>query len=607
MGSGFLSYLTQLRLKRSLNLLLDTDMPIIEIALECGFNDYKTYSRLFKKEFGENPQTYRKTHASKQMELEIIPDINPTQVIEQLAFHPSESSSKKQLVSLKFDLNTNKYKKTPCLQNHTITIGPAFRLLRHRIREHILYAKKQLSVKYIRFTDLFAEHMQLYTENQSGQPRFNWEYLDDIFDFLEQSQLYPFIVFGSMPDALSTAKHTGELSAVSGQTCLPKSAENFYALIREFIMHYTGKYQDNDFIQHWRIQLWAFPESPKNAWNGTESQFFEFTAQTYSIIRNLLPELSLGCPSTMGGQNFSMLKRFLSFCRRQNLQFDFFCLNSYGFTSPLNKSCSAVYAVYENNFSYENGEYILNQSADKLAALLSKEGFSQPIIVTEWGLNPYTRDLSRDTSFTAAWIIEHTVHLSSAIAELCYCLLTDASPSDSSEYGCEFIGGQGLLTNNGIPKPSFAAFKMLKSLGNKLLSVGEDYILTKDERSWQLLIYNYSYYSKNYLQGRQELLFDEDRYNIYETTLPKVFQIQLNLPSGKYSVKTIQIDRTHYAPYDEWIKMGKPKVLTPFYLEYLLNKCCPKLQVETIVTFNHLQIQRTVPVFGADLIKIYPL
>lgn len=208
MGIGFLNYLTRLRLKRSLNLLLDTDMHIIEIALECGFNDYKTYSRLFKKEFGENPQIYRKMHINEELQTETIPDTHPTQVIEQLVIHPTAASSKKQLVPLKLDLNKINNRQNRLHLNQTITVGSAARLLRHKIQEHILNAKNQFSLKYIRFTDLFSTHMQLYSEEPNGKPHYNWEYLDEIFDFLERNQLYPFIVLGSMPDGLSTIKHT---------------------------------------------------------------------------------------------------------------------------------------------------------------------------------------------------------------------------------------------------------------------------------------------------------------------------------------------------------------------------------------------------------------
>lgn len=140
------------------------------------------------------------------------------------------------------------------------------------------------------------------------------------------------------------------------------------------------------------------------------------------------------------------------------------------------------------------------------------------------------------------------------------------------------------------------------------MSPGNDFYLlrlfTKTDSSFQLLIYNYSYYSEYYLNGRQELLFDEDRYNIYRDTLTKVFQIQINLTPGKYRLETMQIDREHCAPYDEWIQMGKPELLNDFYYQYLMNKCYPGLQIETFMTSEHLQIQRTVPEHGIMMIQI---
>lgn len=608
MGTGFLNYLNSLRLKRSINLLLETNMPIIEIAYECGFNDYKTYGRLFKKEFGDNPHVYRKTHSISDLKSEIVGP-KPTQLLKQLFLSPSDAvSSKRLLVPLNLNLNTDTSTQNRTRWNRTITVGSAARMLRRKIQEHILYARKYIPLKYIRFFDLFSDNMQVYWENEDGTPHFSWECLDEVFDFLNRNQLIPFIVLDSMPDALSTLKHqvhSDKMELIStGQTCMPKSMDNFQKLIQEFVCHYTHRYAATTTDPPCRIQLWSLPEAPKSIWNGTEEQFFDLIRQTYFTLRRTAPEIHLGSPSTIGLGDFSVLERFLLFCQREKIHFDFFCMDSYGFTSPLNTGYPSIYAAYEKNFSYLEGDSVLNQSADQMAAVLSKEGFTQPVIVTEWGINPYVRDLSRDTSFMAAWITEHLLHLSPNIAEICYCLLTDdfSYTADASRY--EFIGGQGLLTHSGIPKPSFSAFTLLGFLGNRLLDGGKDYLFTKTDSSLQLLIYNYSYYSEYYLNGRQELLFDEDRYNIYRDTLTKVFQIQINLTPGKYRLETMQIDREHCAPYDEWIQMGKPELLNDFYYQYLMNKCYPGLQIETFMTSEHLQIQRTVPEHGIMMIQI---
>lgn len=609
MGMGFLNYWTKLRLKRSIDLLLDTDLPIIDIALECGFNDYKTYGRLFKKEYGENPQSYRKSHITQRDMPTPWKPPQELQVLDQLSqIAPEAMSSKSLLVSLKLNLEAAARQHLNFRWNHTVTVGSSTRLLRRKIQEHILYAQKRIQLQYVRFSDLFSEDMHIYFEDQKGQPHFNWEYLDEIFDFLNANHLKPFIVLDSMPDALATQKrssHPGDLRlSPAGQTCLPKSMRHFLRLLETFIHHCIHRYGSADIITDCRIQLWALPETPESTWNGTEEEFYQLVRQTYLTLRRAAPELRLGSPSAIGADNFKIFNHFLEFCQREHLCFDFFCLNSYGFTSPLNQKYSDLYASYEKTFPYMDGDKKLNQTANQMFSLLSKAKFKAPVIITEWGINPYARDLSRDTAFMASWLTEHLLHLSPAINEICYCLLTDYFPNDSDSAGYEFIGGQGLLTHSGIPKPAFSALEMLEVLGNELLLQGKNWILTRAGTSWRLLLYNYSYYSESYLTGKQELLFEEDRYNIYQDTLAKKFLIQLSLPAGSYRLETAQLNQEACAPYDEWLKMGRPGLLTSFYHQYLINKCYPALQVETVSVTDQMQIQKTVPIHGIMIIKI---
>ena len=149
-----------------------------------------------------------------------------------------------------------------------------------------------------------------------------------MFDFLNRNQFTPFIVLDSMPDALSTLKHqvhSDKMDLMStGQTCMPKSMENFQKLIKEFVYHYTRRYAATTVNPPCRIQLWSFPKIPKSIWNGTEEQFFDLIRQTYFTIRSTAPEIHLGSPSTMGLGDFSVLKRFLQFCQREKIYFDFF-------------------------------------------------------------------------------------------------------------------------------------------------------------------------------------------------------------------------------------------------------------------------------------------
>ena len=55
-------FLTKTRLNAAQNLLISTDLPIIEIAGQCGFGSQSYFSYSFKHHFGETPNQFRKNH-----------------------------------------------------------------------------------------------------------------------------------------------------------------------------------------------------------------------------------------------------------------------------------------------------------------------------------------------------------------------------------------------------------------------------------------------------------------------------------------------------------------------------------------------------------------
>ncbi|MBQ8207820.1 MAG: helix-turn-helix domain-containing protein [Clostridia bacterium] len=59
-GVTFLEYLTEFRIGKAQNALLETDMNISEIAFACGFGSFPSFSRSFKQMCGCSPSEYRK-------------------------------------------------------------------------------------------------------------------------------------------------------------------------------------------------------------------------------------------------------------------------------------------------------------------------------------------------------------------------------------------------------------------------------------------------------------------------------------------------------------------------------------------------------------------
>ncbi|WP_127959244.1 helix-turn-helix domain-containing protein [Serratia microhaemolytica] len=59
-GHALGSYIRQRRLSQAAKILLTTPRPILDIALQFHFDSQPSFSRAFKKQFGQTPAAYRR-------------------------------------------------------------------------------------------------------------------------------------------------------------------------------------------------------------------------------------------------------------------------------------------------------------------------------------------------------------------------------------------------------------------------------------------------------------------------------------------------------------------------------------------------------------------
>ncbi|WP_415233696.1 helix-turn-helix transcriptional regulator, partial [Pseudorhodobacter sp.] len=56
-------YIVERRLHRAKNLIAQTELPIAQIAMACGFNSTSHFSKVFRSQFGNSPLSRRTTLA----------------------------------------------------------------------------------------------------------------------------------------------------------------------------------------------------------------------------------------------------------------------------------------------------------------------------------------------------------------------------------------------------------------------------------------------------------------------------------------------------------------------------------------------------------------
>jgi AraC-like DNA-binding protein len=63
-GNSPLEYVIRRRMERAQGLMLSTDAPLSQIALECGLADQAHFSRLFRRTVGESPRAWRRARVN---------------------------------------------------------------------------------------------------------------------------------------------------------------------------------------------------------------------------------------------------------------------------------------------------------------------------------------------------------------------------------------------------------------------------------------------------------------------------------------------------------------------------------------------------------------
>ena len=57
-----MSYINDYRIKQAIHLLKETELTIMEISLECGFNNLGNFLKEFRKHTNTTPLKYRKNY-----------------------------------------------------------------------------------------------------------------------------------------------------------------------------------------------------------------------------------------------------------------------------------------------------------------------------------------------------------------------------------------------------------------------------------------------------------------------------------------------------------------------------------------------------------------
>lgn len=146
-----------------------------------------------------------------------------------------------------------------------------------------------------------------YTEDENGNPVYDWEIVDELVDAWVNRGIKPLMEIGFMPKALSTNpepyRHDWQPGdpynrIYTGWAYPPNDHEKWAELVYQWVRHSVERYGQEE-VETWWWELWNEPDIAY--WQGTTEEYLELYDYTADAVKRALPTAMMGGPTVTGG------------------------------------------------------------------------------------------------------------------------------------------------------------------------------------------------------------------------------------------------------------------------------------------------------------------
>jgi len=424
--------------------------------------------------------------------------------------------------------------------------------------KHAKLISDKCGFRYVRFHNTISRQMNIYNEDEKGNPIFDFSNFDIVFDNLIESGYIPFFEISFCPDALSDEIH--ELCYYKANTSLPNSFEKWSYLITEIVKHIIERY-GLDLAKKMYFEVWNEPDLP--FLDGTMDDYFELYDYTATAIKKVNSDLRVGGPAT---SKCAWISEFVQHIENGShitdgapVPCDFISTHAYPSDLPFLNSADGDVVLQESDVLYD-----LFSRSKEIIDNSSLKGI--PLIIGEWNSSAGPYAYNHDEKNNGAFIIKTCHDLKDIVNGSMYWNMTDIYEESGFHY-TPFHGGYGIINVNGVPKSSFHAFSMLNKLkGNEIIPVYYDKeegiaaISAYDEveKSLRVLVFYYQ-------EPTKEVAPEKD----IDITF-------MGINQGCVSLDKVMVCNERGSAYEWWRNINSPDYLNLESLWFLNEKSQPK-------------------------------
>ncbi|CAN7363993.1 beta-xylosidase [Paenibacillus sp. LjRoot153] len=430
----------------------------------------------------------------------------------------------------------------------------AYTALRADYQRLLTKAHEELGFKYVRFHGLLDDNMSVYTV-LTGKELYSFHNIDVIFDFLLSIGMKPFIELGFMPSALASGDKT--CFSYKGNITPPKSYDKWFELVNTLVKHLVERYGIEE-VRTWFFEVWNEPNL-KYFWAGSKEEYMKLYEYSARAIKQVDSLLKVGGPASSGN---AWIPDFIDYCKNNNVAVDFISTHHYPTSDPLSThheiDIEAMMRLEEEekkkafaalmNPNYERGVMaVMTQNA-------KREAGDYPLYYTEW--NSAAFPYKQDEPYSAAFVVKTLADNAGLVEGYSFWTFSDIF-EESVQQSLPFHGGFGLLNIDGVPKPTYHAYRIMHGLGTERISMETceietlELLVTKKSAGLAMAIHNHNAPEQEITGAEVCITFRGDL-------------------TGKQATIRV-IDETHANPKAKWVGQGSPEYPTKHQLQELFK------------------------------------
>ncbi len=382
-----------------------------------------------------------------------------------------------------------------------------------------------------------------------------------------------------MPSCLASGDKT--CFHYKGNITPPGDYSEWNRLIEAFTEHLVERYGIDE-VRSWYFEVWNEPNL-FFFFDGTQEDYFKLYEHTAQTIKSVDEKLRVGGPATSIN---AWIPDMIDYCEQNKLPLDFISTHQYPSDDPLWKNSDLELEVIFKKMGNMKRKYdrgILKRMTKKAR----QEAGGYPLIYTEWNTSATLEEDQHDESYAAALVAKTLADNDGLVEGYAFWTFSDIFEEKSQIPGV-FHGGFGLLSYNGIAKPTYRLFELYHELGYERLSVDNnaskkdtvEILATRVNDGLKIIVYNHN-------------VFDE---KIKDESIAIIIK---NI-EGVKEICLKRIDENHTNPKEAWIEMGKPEYLNADQLEKLHQ--VSEMRVENydfeILDNNNIRVSLSIPAHG---------